>query len=90
MKTIIVLIPVDFTNSRKVSELIQNETYTAKKQLECCDLLITQLNKELGITGEVKDKPLPLMYDLNDFMDECNDQEINMENYFMSYVNFSY
>ena len=88
MQTVIVLIPISFHNARKVCENIQFNTYTAEKQLGCCTLLRTELNKELGIVDEVDETPL--MFDLNDFMDECNDQEINMENYFLSYVNFSY
>ena len=88
MKTIIVLIPVAFDNARKVCEHIQTNTYTAENPLGCCTMLRTELNKALDITGEVDENPL--MFDLSDFMDECNNQEINMENYFMTYVNFSY
>jgi hypothetical protein len=88
MQTVIVLIPVDFHNARKVCENIQNNTYTSEQQLGCCNLLRTELNKELGIIDEVDE--CPIFFDLNDFMDECNDQYINMENYFLSYVTFSY
>jgi hypothetical protein len=88
MQTVIVLIPVAFDNARKVCENIQTNTYTAEKQLGCCNLLRTELNQALGITDEVDE--CPMFFDMNDFMDECNDQLINMENYFLSYVNFSY
>ena len=88
MQTVVVLIPVAFDNARKVCENIQTNTYTAEKQLGCCNLLRTELNKALDITDEVDE--CPMFFDMNDFMDECNDQLINMENYFLSYVNFSY
>ena len=88
MQTVIVLIPVAFDNARKVCENIQTNTYTAEKQLGCCNLLRTELNQALGITDEVDE--CPMFFDMNDFMDECNDQLINMGNYFLSYVNFSY
>jgi len=88
MQTVIVLIPISFGNARKVCENIQTNTYTAEKQLGCCNLLRTELNQALGITDEVDE--CPMFFDMNDFMDECNDQLINMGNYFLSYVNFSY
>ena len=88
MLTVIVLIPIAFYNARKVCENIQTNTYTADTQLDCCTLLRTELKKALGIEDEQEE--CPMFFNLNDFMDECNDQGINMENYFLSYVNFSY
>jgi hypothetical protein len=79
-QTVMVAIPVDpYHNSRKVCELIQNEIYDSTLALR--ERLIEELEIEVDNESE-----LPLIYDLNYFMDECNDQEFNLENYFISYV----
>jgi hypothetical protein len=79
-QTVMVAIPVDpYHNSRKVCEFIQNEVFNSTLALR------EYLNKELEV-DEDNDDELPAIYDLNYFMDECNDQEFNLENYFISYV----
>lgn len=77
-ETVMVVIPIDFHNARKVCEHIQNDTYTSSSELR------VYLNKELDITDETEEHPM--FFDLNCFMDECNDQYLNVENYFISYV----
>jgi len=79
-KTVVVLIPVDYNNSRKVCEHIQNckfESDTKARQ----DIYI-KLGED--VTDDTNDI---IMYDLNDFMDEVNDQNLdNLSDFFMSYI----
>lgn len=77
-ETVMVVIPIDFHNARKVCENIQNDTYASSSELR------EYLNEELDITDETEEHPM--FFNLNDFMDECNDQYLNMESYFISYV----
>ena len=80
VETVMVAIPVDpYHNARKVCELIQNQRYQSMSELR------EQLNKELDVDNE-SDVEQPVFYSLNDFMDECNDQFLYIENYFISYV----
>jgi hypothetical protein len=79
-ETLIVAIPVNpYHNARKVCELIQNQVYQDFTHLR------EHLNNELEIDGE-DDGDQPSFYNLNDFMDECNNEYFNLENYFISYV----
>jgi hypothetical protein len=78
MKPTIVLIPVvPYHNARKVCELVENQSYPSYSELR------EYLNKELEVED---DDEQPLFYSLTDFMEECNDQYINLEHYFISYV----
>lgn len=79
-ETVMVAIPVDpYRNARKVCELIQNQVYQSYKDLR------DYLNNELGVDQDSDDEQ-PVFYNLNNFMDECNDQFFNVGNYFISYV----
>lgn len=80
-ETVMVAIPVDpYHNARKVCELIQDQVYQSYKDLR------DYLDKELGVDYEDETTDKPVFYNLNDFMDECNDQLFNLENYFIGYV----
>lgn len=80
VETVMVAIPVNpFADARKVCELIQNQRYQSMSELR------EYINKELVVDDESDDEQ-PSFYSLNDFMDECNDQLFNVENYFISYV----
>lgn len=82
MITTIVLIPVAYNNARKVCELIQEQKF--EKHLD----LMSYIEQHLHL-DEDEEAENVLIFDLNDFMDEVNNQELdNLENYFMSYVNF--
>jgi hypothetical protein len=76
----IVLIPVDYHDSRKLCELIQNQSYPSSVEL------MKEINSHMGedaneFGGEV------LIYALDSFMDEVNDQLLDvLTEYFMSYV----
>ena len=82
MKKIIVLIPIVYHNSRKVCELIQEQKF--EKHLD----LMSYIEQHLHL-DEDEEAENVLIFDLNDFMDEVNDQELpDLNGYFMSYVNF--
>ena len=72
MKTItyILLIPVD-NNDRKQAEHIENTIFKNNSEL-------TEV-----IENKFEDT---YYYSLSDFVDACNDQEINLENYWLSYI----
>lgn len=75
-KTRIVLIPVDYHNSRKVCEQIQEQSFKT----------VNELNIELTNKLNPDDKQ-PLIMCLNDFMDAVNDQDLDvLTEYFISYV----
>ena len=75
---VMVAIPVEpYDNARKVCELIQEQVFETYQDLR------NELHYQLGVQDEDEK---PSFYSLNDFMDECNDQLFNLENYFISYV----
>ena len=72
MKTSIVLISVDFTNSRKVCEKIEGQSFDRRK---LDDLMVSEMITNYSV--------IPL----SDFMDSVNNQELDdLTNYFMSYI----
>jgi O-phosphoseryl-tRNA(Cys) synthetase len=77
-KTRVVLIPVDYLNSREVCESLENKGFDNETKL------MKFINKELkrgDIDGSV------LVYTLSGFMDEVNDQNLEvLTEYFISYV----
>lgn len=76
MRTFIVLIPVDYSNSRKVCELIENQKF--ESIVEASDYIVDKL-------GEENDSVL--YFPLTDFMDEVNNQTLdNLTEYFISYI----
>lgn len=78
MKTIIVAISVNFTNARKVCNLIQEQSFETYKDLR------DYLTAHLEINEDDDDQPQ--FFSLNDFMEECNDQLFNFEGTFISYL----
>lgn len=79
MKTVIVVIPLGYSNARKVCNLIENEVFETDSDLR------NVLNSELEVNED--DDNQPQFFDLSDFMEECNDQLFNFEGSFISYVN---
>jgi hypothetical protein len=80
MDLLVVSIPVDYPNSRKVCELIENREFDSQKALR------SFLELELGISQEDVDLNHPVFHLMTDFMDVCNDQYLDMDSYFISYV----
>ena len=79
-ETVMVAIPTDYTNARDVCNLIENQEYKSMVALR------NQLDTELGVDYEDEETDKPVFFSLTDFMEECNDQYLNMEKYFISYV----
>lgn len=79
-QTIMVAIPTDYTNARKVCEAIESIPFDDYVKLR------NHLDKELGVDYEDEETDKPVFFSLTDFMDECNDQYLNLENYFITYV----
>ena len=78
METIIVAISVDYSNARRVCNLIENQVFESYVSLG------TYLDKELDINEDNDNQPQ--FFELSDFMEECNDQLFNFEGTFISYV----
>jgi hypothetical protein len=75
-----VCIPVDYTNARAVCNNIENGEYKSMVELR------SQLDKDLGVDYEDEETDKPVFFSLTDYMEEANDQYLNHENYFISYV----
>lgn len=85
MKTFVVLIPFDnsLTDPRKACEMIENTKFNIGGSIQAT--AIDVLNKiifELGVEDSHNIEVEPI----TDFMDRFNDEELNVDNYFMSYV----
>ena len=73
MNTVVILISVDdFTDGRKIAENIENMLFNT-----CDDILRKAREKEDGFVA---------IYPISDFMDACNNQEIELENFWVSYA----
>lgn len=80
VETVIVCIPVDYTNARAVCNNIENQEYASMVALR------SQLDKELDVDYEDEETDKPVFFSLTDYMEEANDQYLSHENYFISYV----
>jgi hypothetical protein len=80
MYLLVVAIPVDYFISRRVCEFIENQEFNSQ------EILRDFLEKELGLSQEDQDANHPVFYTLSEFMDNCNDQYFDIEEYFISYV----
>lgn len=81
-KTNVVLIPVGYENSRKVCESIENQTFKTVIELN------KKIEKELGASEfDDQENSAILFYDITDFMQEVNDQNLDvLSEYFITYV----
>lgn len=85
-KTVIVIIPVEHTNSRTVCEEIEGQTYTNATALR------KDLEAKLGINkidGIVEEDELaePQFYNIEDFTQGVNDQDLDvLSDSFIAYV----
>ena len=89
MEPNVVLIPVEYLNSRDKAEEIEKQKYktTTALRIQLALELVREDDPEFedGTEPSVNDV---LIYPITDFMDACNDQEIAIDNYFISYVYF--
>ena len=79
-ETVMVAVPVAYHNARKICNLIEKQEYKSMADLRI------QLDKDLDIDYDDDETDKPTFFSLTDFMEECNDQYLNLENYFISYV----
>lgn len=78
MKTYIVAISVRFFNSRKICELIENQKF------ESLEILSKYLLEHLQPTDDDDDEYR--IFEITDFMDECNNEDFSISDFFISYV----
>lgn len=86
MRTFIVLIPLDANNSaRKQCENIENHKFEIGGSVQA-----TALDVKKNVIELIDDDTYNLdnieVEPLTDFMDRANNQELNLEDYFISYV----
>ncbi len=75
----VILIPVEYTKSRKVCEQIESMPFKTFEDV------MTKIKKELG--EPIKRGVEILVYPLTDFMEVVNDQDLDvLTEYFISYV----
>lgn len=85
MRTFIVLIPVDnsLTEPIKACEMIENRKFNIGGSVQATAIdVLNKIMFELGIEDSHNIEVEPI----TDFMDRFNDEELNTDNYFMSYV----
>lgn len=85
MKTFVVLIPVDnsLTEPRKACEIIENTKFNIVGSVQATAIdVLNKIMFELGVEDSHNIEVEPI----TDFMDRFNDEELNADNYFMSYV----
>jgi len=76
----VVLIAVDdFSSGRKAANNIQETTFKDYNELH-------KAVCKFGIPMHSKKDAEVMVYRMTDFMDECNDQNIELEQYWVSYV----
>lgn len=80
-ETMILTIDVDaFSDGRKVAERIEDQKFDSYGEF------IKELDSELGSEADKRDESNVQLWTLTDFMDVCNDQEMNLENVWIGYV----
>lgn len=84
MITAIVLIPIDYTNSRAVAELVEGQTYKTTTALRLKLAQELEVPKDDDADG-IEDIEI---YNLADFTQASNDQVLNIDGTFICYVYF--
>jgi len=80
-ETMILMLDVEsFSDGRKVAEHVENEKFESYTDL------VKRLMLELGSEGANYDDYNIQVLSLTDFMDACNNQDINLENVWIGYV----
>jgi hypothetical protein len=91
MKTFIVLIPLEnLRDARKYCESIENYKFDIGGSVQATAYDVQRQVRDLiEDTFNSGDDDLSVIEveTLTDFMDRCNDQELALDNYFISYVN---
>jgi hypothetical protein len=85
MKTFVVLIPVDnsLEEPRKACEMIENTKFNIGGSVQATSVdVLNKIMFELGVEDSHNIEVEPI----TDFMDRFNNEELNVDHYFMSYV----
>jgi len=85
MKTFVVLVPIvnSLTEPRKACEMIENTKFNIGGSVQATSIdVLNKIMFELGIEDSHNIEVEPI----TDFMDRFNDEDLNADNYFMSYV----
>ena len=85
MKTFVVLIPVNnsLTEPRKACEMIENTKFNIGGSVQATSIdVLKKIMLELGVEDSHNIEVEPI----TDFMDRFNDEELNVDDYFVSYV----
>ena len=85
METFVVLIPVDdsLTEPRRACEMIENTKFNIGGSVQATSIdVLNKIMFELGIEDSHNIEVEPI----TDFMDRFNDEKLNVDDYFMSYV----
>jgi len=88
-KTFIVLFNVDYIyDSRRLAESIENQHFEIEKQSNCETVSALKIREAIINKLEIEDenKEFVSVYPLTDFMDDFNNEDLNADLYFMSYV----
>ena len=77
MKPVIVLIPVElYSNGRDIADFIRGKKFNKDSNVR---ITCGNMGKDTDI-GDV------VLYDLSEFIDECNDERIDLTDFWLSYV----
>lgn len=80
-ETMILTLDVEpFDDGRKVAEHMENEKFDSHAEL------LERLDSELGSYAEDRNEYNVQLWSLTDFMDACNNEEINLVNIWIGYV----
>lgn len=75
METYIVVVGVQVTNSRRICERLENKVFNTL--VEAQDYIKDNYPDDRNLINLVG---------MSDFMDTCNNQELNLEEYFIGYI----
>ena len=78
----IVLIPINYGNARHVINMIDGSKYSTTTALRIQLAELLEVKAETDIESDVE------IYNLPDFTTACNDIEINIDCYYLAYVEF--
>jgi len=80
-ETMIVTIEVEsFDDGRRTAEHLENQKFDSYSEF------IERLDSELDSYAKYRNEHNVQLWSLTDFMDACNNQEINLENVWIGYI----
>lgn len=80
-KLVVVLIPVNnFTNGRKIAKTMENKTFKNTAEV------ISEIHAKDNEEDNTESSTTVRIYEISDYMDACNNQEIELEDFWVSYA----